>query len=60
MMLKVVSVRVTFENGDRLFTRLNGTLKDAREYYLGNVFQLGLSEDTKTRAIKVEKEEVRK
>jgi hypothetical protein len=34
-------IRVTFSDGDSLVTRFNGTLLDARHYYMGNVFNLG-------------------
>jgi hypothetical protein len=37
----MITVRVTFENGDSLITGINGTLIGAQEYYLGEIFDLG-------------------
>lgn len=33
--------KVTFSNGDSLVTGFNGTLADARAYYVGNRFNIG-------------------
>lgn len=46
--------KVTFDNGDSLVTRLNGTIEDARKYYIGTVFNLGVVDDDMHRCVKVE------
>jgi len=43
--VKMNTFRVTFDNGDMLVTRLNGTIEDARHYYLGHTFNLGTEGD---------------
>ncbi len=42
---KMNTFRITFDNGDMLVTRLNGTIEDARQYYLGHIFNLGAAGD---------------
>jgi hypothetical protein len=37
----MITVRVFFEDGAYLTTSINGTLKEVRAYYLGQVFNLG-------------------
>ena len=48
------SFKITFANGDYLITSLNGTYKDAVDYYLGNLFNIGNTEDNMQKCIKVE------
>jgi lipocalin len=48
------SFKITFANGDYLVTSLNGTYKDAVEYYLGNYFNIGRVEDNMQKCTKVE------
>ena len=33
--------KVTFSNGDYLYTQLNASIEEAKAYYLGNIFNLG-------------------
>lgn len=47
-------LKVHFANRDYLVTKFNGTMTQALEYYVGNVFTLGLTEDTNQMAVKVE------
>lgn len=49
---QMVTVEVFFEGGKRLITRMNGTLETARNYYLGNSFEL--SDGQSYKAIRVE------
>ena len=37
--------KIGFENGDSFETGFNGTLDEARRYYLGRVFNLGTADD---------------
>ena len=46
--------KVIFDNGDSLITGLNGSLEDARNYYLGTIFNLGIVDDDMHRCVSVE------
>ena len=46
--------RIGFENGDSLETGFNGTLEEAKAYYLGRVFNLGAVDDDMQRCNSVE------
>jgi hypothetical protein len=37
--------RITFSHGDTITTGFNGTLEEAKKYYLGNWFQFGDTEE---------------
>ena len=50
----MITVKVTFEDGDSLQTDINTTLEGARRYYLGQYFNLGTVEDRMVKAVKVE------
>lgn len=47
-------VEVSFENGDSIITKINGTKDEVEKYYLNNIFNLGTEFDNMQRAIKVE------
>lgn len=46
--------KIGFENGDSFETGFNGTLDEARRYYLGHVFNLGAVDDDMQRCNSVE------
>lgn len=46
--------KITFDNGDSMVSRLNGNIEDARRYYLGNIFNLGVVNDDMHRCVGVE------
>ena len=46
--------KITYDTGDTLITGFNGTLEDARSYYLGNIFNLGTYRDEMHRCTAVE------
>lgn len=50
----MVSVKCTYSNGDITCTRFNGTFQEAEEYFLNQVFNLGVTEDRMVRCVKVE------
>ena len=37
----MIEIKVTFEDGNYLHTKFNGTIETAKKYYFGNVFNLG-------------------
>lgn len=47
--------KVTFSDGDFIYTRMNATLEESERYYIGNIFNLGTVEDRLVKGIKVEK-----
>ena len=48
------TVKVTFDNGDSIITNINGTESEIRDYYIGNIFNIGTYEDCLVKAISVE------
>ena len=47
-------IRVTFENGNSINTKINGTTETIINYYVGKIFNIGIDEDDLQRAVKVE------
>jgi len=37
-----IAVKVIFANGNSLVTEINGTFQDAKKYYLGKYFNIGI------------------
>ena len=35
------NLKITFENKDVIFTRFNGSIKEAEDYYIGHKFDMG-------------------
>jgi len=50
----MITVKVTFDNGDSFTTGINATEQGARDYYLGKTFNLGIEDDLLTKAVSVE------
>lgn len=54
----MISVKVTFEDGNTIVTDINATLEEATEYYVGQSFQFGDTEacphDKLVKAVSVE------
>ncbi len=48
------TIKVIFENGNSLTTRINGTEDEIKAYYVGKVFNLGCVEDDLQKVIGVE------
>lgn len=48
------NVKVTFADGDVIYTTINGTEEEIRDYYLNNEFNIGAVEDNVQRAVQVE------
>jgi len=46
--------KVTFSNGDYLYTKLNASIEEAKAYYLGNIFNLGAEADNLQKCVDVE------
>lgn len=47
-------VKVIFENGDYLFTTINGTEAEVKDYYIGKVFNIGTVADNMQKCVDVE------
>jgi hypothetical protein len=50
----MTNVKVTYSNGDTITTAINGTIEAAKQYFLGNIFNIGSVEDNMQTAVKVE------
>lgn len=48
------SVKVTFEDGNYLYSTINTDLAGALRYYLGQVFNVGVEEDKLVKCVDVE------
>lgn len=49
-----ITVKITADDGDTWTTGFNGSLADAKKYYVGKKFNLGRDEDRMVKAVKVE------
>lgn len=47
-------VKVIFANGNSMNTWFNGTVEEIKDFYIGNIFNLGVVEDDLQKAIDVE------
>lgn len=50
----MIEIKVVFNDGDFLFTKFNGTLEKAKDYYLGHYFNFGKLTDDMKKCISVE------
>lgn len=50
----MITVKITYSNGNTNITGINTDLEGAKRYYLGNVFNLGVEDDLLVRVVKVE------
>lgn len=49
----MLKLKVIFEDGDYLTTRINLSLEEAKKYYIGNKFNLGSVEDNFKKCIDI-------
>lgn len=49
----MLKLKVVFEDGDYLITRINLSLEEAKKYYIGNTFNLGVAEDNLKKCIDI-------
>ena len=47
-------IKVIFEDGDFLYTTINGSKEDVRSYYIGKSFNCGTVEDKMKKCVDVE------
>ena len=53
--MKMMTLKVTFSDGDELVTRINfRTEQEARNYYIGKTFNTGSISDNMVKAVSVE------
>lgn len=50
----MITVKVTFADGDTLTTSINTDIDGARNYYVGKIFNLGSDDDRLMTAVSVE------
>ena len=54
----MIFIKCTYTNGDEVFTRFNGTLQEAKTYFLDHVFNIGTDRDNLQKCVKVEEQTV--
>ncbi|GAA0128696.1 hypothetical protein MMMIC1C10_11200 [Methanococcus maripaludis] len=50
----MIIVKCTYKNGEEIISRINGTIKDAENYFLNKIFNIGSLEDNLQKCVKVE------
>jgi hypothetical protein len=50
----MITVKCHYEDGDTTTTRFNGTMEEATQYYVGNVFNIGTVTDNLQKCVKIE------
>jgi len=50
----MITVKVTFADGNTITTPINATLEGARKYYVGKWFNFGIDGDNMARAVSCE------
>ena len=50
----MLNIKVIFENGDFLYTKINGTLETIKNYYIGKVFNTGKTSDNLQKCTSIE------
>ena len=48
------TVKVIYDNGDSVITKINGTESEIKAYYIGKVFNIGTTKDLLVKAVSVE------
>ena len=48
------TIKVIFENGDYLYTKINGTKEEIKNYFIGRIFNVGTVKDDLRKCINVE------
>lgn len=48
-----IEIKINFTGGEYVFTRFNGTIDDAKKYYIGKVFYFGAFDDRPETALEV-------
>lgn len=48
------SIKVTYHTGQTIYTDINGTDQEIKDYYLNNWFNIGSEEDEMVKAVEVE------
>lgn len=49
----MLKLKVIFDDGDYLITKFNLSLEEAKNYYIGNRFNLGIAEDNFKKCIDI-------
>ena len=50
----MIKVKINYENGDSVITRINATPAEARAYYVGKAFNIGSTADNMQRCTGIE------
>ena len=52
--IKMINIKIIYEDGDCEFTKINATIEEARKYYTGQRFNVGITTDKIKKCVKVE------
>ena len=50
----MLNIKIIFEDGDYEFTKINATIEEARKYYIGQRFNVGITTDKIKKCIDVQ------
>lgn len=50
----MITVKCTYEDGNIITTKFNGTIEEAEVYFLGKYFNIGIVDDDFQECVKVE------
>ena len=50
----MLTIKINYENGDSSHTRINATPEEAKAYYVGKIFNIGVSSDNLQKCISVD------
>lgn len=50
----MLTLKINYENGDHSYTRMNATPEEAKTYYIGSVFNLGIVSDNLQKCTSIE------
>ena len=50
----MINIKCYYKNGDTVITKVNGTIEEAKQYFLNQYFNIGNTEDNIQKCIKVE------
>ncbi len=50
----MLTLKINYENGDHSYTRINATPEEAKAYYIGNFFNVGIISDNIQKCMSIE------
>lgn len=50
----MLTLKINYENGDHNYTRMNATPEQAKTYYIGKIFNIGIASDNLQKCTSIE------